>query len=705
MNKSVKCITVILALISSCVATAANTISLNNDTVAVNQLGELQVHGNLTRHQGQNDVYIITDDIRRGKQTAGELLREINGITYDPRDQSVSYLGSQNLVILVDSILKNEEFIKSMNPGKFSRITVVNNPGGKYLGYDALINFVTSPVYQGIDTYESAIVHISPNNRNGEGHDLKWNNDRVNFCYTRDKLNIEMDVNYSWYTQGMTFYEDIQFPLNGVAQTMQNRKDSNPSNIQYENRLTGGLGLDYTINPNHSVSLLWRIVPSTTRNTNSYSYLLEKASEPTKLVDYASSRILKNNLRNTFGAYYRGKLSQWQIDADITYTVQNWDDNRFVSRSDGYRLSNLRHFRQDYFWGGVSANREFCDGRWCLSLSSYVMSADITDYLQHTNTKLSKNFITDNTTVATLQFQPLNNFSMSATIGSYVYHNNAGPVTTNAIKPRLATNLFWRPNKDILLRASYSMTPSLPSAGTTVDYGNYQDSLIYLAGNPALAPNVFHQVGFNANLWRVFTVYAGFNMNTNAIVPISEARPTPDGTPYVFQQYQNISTKNWSFGLNINKKWNNGLEIYSNISLVNMEARYRELHRQKLSPSGMATLYYFNQKLSGLAFIQYILVSAATVSPQRIGYGYYDTVSIGIDKLLFNNKLTLSLYYNAPLHIANGETHSDFFSPAYNSVSYGNNQFRSDNFLVIKAQFRFNSGFKVRKYNRSVYDL
>ena len=109
-------ITLLVSLFLTCplgmaIMTSA-TDSARQDTAA-RELKEIVVEGEQVIRRGQNYTYIVTKDMRRDVKEAGELLGKLPGVYYNPLSKEVRYLFSKNIVILVDSIPKDQEYTVS----------------------------------------------------------------------------------------------------------------------------------------------------------------------------------------------------------------------------------------------------------------------------------------------------------------------------------------------------------------------------------------------------------------------------------------------------------------------------------------------------------------------------------------------------------------------------------------------------------------
>ena len=161
----------------------ADTVNVDSIKPAVS-LDEVTVEASTISHRGTRDSYMITQDMKRGLRTAGELLMRVNGAFYNPVSHDLTYLGSSNIVLLVDSMERGADYIKRQSPNRFDRIVVVHQPTGKYSGYDALINFHTRPTYRGSEFNIGGNTWIRPDGVNGRGRDFNKTSPWAVFTYT-----------------------------------------------------------------------------------------------------------------------------------------------------------------------------------------------------------------------------------------------------------------------------------------------------------------------------------------------------------------------------------------------------------------------------------------------------------------------------------------------------------------------------------------
>ena len=76
------------------------------DTLKSKQLDEVVVSAKLLERKGNEDIITVTKSMREGTKNVGELLGRVTGVFYNPLTTDLQYLGSKNILILVDGVEK-----------------------------------------------------------------------------------------------------------------------------------------------------------------------------------------------------------------------------------------------------------------------------------------------------------------------------------------------------------------------------------------------------------------------------------------------------------------------------------------------------------------------------------------------------------------------------------------------------------------------
>lgn len=679
---------------------------LSGDSLAIDtlNLGEVQITASTVKREGMKESYMVTKAMREGTHEASELLARLNGIHYNYASKEVKYLGSNNIVILVDSVPKDASYIKRLSPKRFDRIDVISNPTGKYAGYDAVINFHTRPTYQGYEFSAYTQQAITPGDNNGKGKHYRKSNNGVDFTFTKEKLTFSVAPSFT-YGNNNTSSEYIKdFPLNGWKEYTRAREKSDPSNRLRQSQFANNFWTDYRINDNHSLSFSWYIGVNSSRTRERQNIVMENTMTGlTTDVDYSSDNRTRSYLENNFGLYYRGTVKGWNVNVSASYTTVAFNTLSSVIRSDGYSLNDPRHTNMGYLWTGADVERGLCD-RWVIGASDYVACIDRKQTRLHTDTKLSDNSVIDNNFYVYAGFYPSDRLSAMVYAGSRVYHNSTGAVSKTDVMPRVTAHLTYRPSSKFMTRLSYYYFPSLPSIDNIADYGYYTDSLIYQSGNPELSGPRVNQVDLLLNFFNSLNIQAKYRRGANDIYNIAGAGYRDDAA-FVHNKYENGTSDTWKFSIDYNQKIAKCIDVSVSANVMGVRAEYNGMQNRKWLPEGSLMLSYYNPRYEFRAVAGYELTRELTVEPQTVSHGMTDGFSLYVEKYLCKGNLSLNLMYFPPLHITDGEIKRRFVSPAMNSMYRSNNQFRSNNMLWIGATIHLNGGNRVNKVNLNKYTL
>ena len=485
----------------------ADSVNVDSIKPAVS-LDEVTVEASTISHRGARDSYMITKEMKRGLRTAGELLMRVNGAFYNPVSHDLTYLGSRNIVLLVDSMERGADYIKRQSPNRFDRIDVVHQPTGKYSGYDALINFHTRPTYRGVEMNAGANTWIRPGGVNGRGKDFSKTYPWADVTYTDDKWNFQAEAGWQWEQSGMSFYETKTFPLNDYEERMLEHDPKDPDDIMRRNSLSVESAVDYHINDRHIVSALVGVTTTDFNRMQNKSMVTGNINSVLRDTVGLSSRHIENNyLGLTFGLYHRGRVGKWNLNSTLNYSTSGWDYMRNVSRTSGYSLDDLRRKSNTGLWGNFSASKTLLGGKAGLDLSETFSVMDYKEKRPDTDILLNNNSVVSSTTYASLQYFPSDKLSMTVNAGVFVYRNHEGDTHVTSVKPRLYASAFWRPSGKFVTQFLYQASASSPNLIQMSGYGQFTDSLEYQSGNPSLKATSTHSARLNLYIIQLHIIY------------------------------------------------------------------------------------------------------------------------------------------------------------------------------------------------------
>lgn len=175
---------------------------LKADSSAVSKkLPTVTVEASNITHYADRDVVHITRSMRKGARNTAQMLGNIPGIDCNYANNALTYYGSSNILILVDSLEKSADYVKELHHLRFSKVDVVPNPTGKYANYDVLINLHTKPDYTGYEGNVFQQMSVRPNEDNGKNKKFSGDYSSASFTYTKNKWNFIGRYNFRFYNR------------------------------------------------------------------------------------------------------------------------------------------------------------------------------------------------------------------------------------------------------------------------------------------------------------------------------------------------------------------------------------------------------------------------------------------------------------------------------------------------------------------------
>lgn len=679
------------------------------DPDSVRMLKEVIVVKELNERRGNRESITVTKQMRDRARDAGEMLAGLTGIFYDPMSTEVKYLGSDKVVILVDSVQKSAAYIKRMNPKRFDRIDIISFPDGKYAGYDAVINYHTKPQYVGYDGVVKGEAIILPTGYNGQGKELYKSNDVADFTYTRERLNIAVTGTYDFMQNGSTDYYIISYPFNYLTESSIERKKRDPATDILTRSVNANASLDYQINNNHSLSLTYGIRPQNNRTSNRMNFEMAYADDVSDTVGVESYSRDKG-LYHKIGVFYRGKLkNRWNLDGTLSYNFSEGDYYYMADRTTGYRTNYKSHFNSNYFWGGFDLTHSSHNRKWSYGLSDYVTTIRFHQTRVYGNAVESKTEELRNRTTINLNYYPNRSVSLGGYVGVNTIRRSNVTFRKTYFGARGRVWANWFVGRGNGLMFNYTVQNIYPGLGQIQDYGYFRDSLIYTKGNPELRPATNHNFTLTGFMSNGLTARVDYSLTASECFMLRELGRNMEGKPG-FPEYYVVETFYTGMGRNlkINLSYYKNLGRYFALSVdggvERRSARYLNQERHKTMPNINWWVRYSNTSKKVTVYVSGSVSRGLYVTPQEVGWGNANGFSVSAQKTIQLRKASLLLLamWRLPLHIRGGEFKRDVDCEAYKSVSWSDNQFRLNNMLQFTAVFRFNGGEKTRKYDHSI---
>ncbi len=686
---------------------AATADSVNPDSVKT--LMEVTVVKELTERHGNRESVTVTKAMRDRSRDAGEMLKGLTGIYYDPLSTEVRYLGSDKVVILVDSVQKSADYIKRMNPKRFDRIDIISFPDGKYAGYEAVINYHTKPQYIGYDGVVKGEAVILPDGYNGQGREFNSSNDVAEFTYTREKLNVAISGSYDFSQTGSTDYHSIQYPLNSLTETSIPRSKKDPASDMLVRSVSSSASLDYQINHRHSLSLTYRIRPDNIRQITDMAYEMDYGSALRDTVGIDSYNKSKS-VGHTIGAFYRGKLkNRWTLDGTLSYNFSNGDYDYRSDRSTGYTTRYRSHYNSRYLWGGFDIAHTTKNRKLSYGLSEYITDVRYEQTRIYGDISDSRTDELRSRSTVSLSYFPSRSLSLGGYAGLSTVHrsNRTQSKTYAGPRGRLWVNRFFGRNNG--LRLNYTVQQLYPGLSQIQDYGYFRDSLLYTKGNPGLKPALNHNFTLTGFFNNGLTAKIDYTLTTSESFLMREAGWNTDdavGFPdcYVVETYRQGTASSLKFNLSYYRSLSRYFALSADGSIERKSARAQGFERHKTMPGLSWWVSYSNIARKLTVYVSGSAQQSLYVTPQETGWGTSDGFSVSVQKIipLRRGSLLLLAMWHSPWHLGSGRFRRVTDSTAYRSHSVGDNQFRSDNRIQLTAVLRLSGGEKTRHYDRNI---
>lgn len=667
-------------------ALAPDTIPLDSDVISQWNLDEVVVKAKNVRHHADKDVWIITDVMRKGAFTTNMMLARIPGIRYNNMDEELTYMGKNNVLVLMDGKEKEIGYVGNLANLRFRKVEIYPNPVGRYQNYDVVINMISYDNYEGIEGLVEEKTTILPSTPF---------EDYVNQCspkgtltYTRGSWNVathyDFAHNNTQRSHDMTRDEPNDTHIVALKPQWPTYEDINNSHKAW-------IDADFDINKRHAVSVKYSF--NSFRKNGNTDYLMEKtvdAGIPSTYHEAAWNH--STNAEHIVSMFYRGQFGDyWKMYADAT--------------ADFYSNNNSYH----YFEGERQVTSALTDN----SQHSVRSTLDAT-YQRNKNTmnfgsvfvKMKNEYLTSGESSEAkenrIRFYTTYTYALTQHITSalggtleYIHNNaNSDNQTLWSLNARTSINF----TDDCILRLNYRGNVSYPNQWQMNPTGMFQDSTLYICGNPDLRSNVMHNVNLNLYL-NGLTLNANFNFCNNAIY--KTYRQTGR---FITMQDQN--TKIRQFDLNCGKTFTLNLDDAHLLMLgLNLSYAYNYIDAAGIvnhhhDYNGEVYAWYMSETFPNDIQLKYRRVSRMYIQPQGYDMGGEDGYILSVSHKMLGGRLYASVDWLLPIEWGVRRRLEYVMNTPYYSKTASQDWFtRNQNKISIHLMYRFASGKIVKKKN------
>lgn len=668
-------------------------------------LSEVVVVGDSIFHYPDKDVYRITKYMRKGSYNTAQMLDKVPGISYNYATKSLSYLGDKNIIILVDSVEKGAEYIKSMRHIRFDKVEVIQNPRGKYESYDAIINLCRKTDYEGYENNLMGEVDFYPSDQNGKGKSFGNTEWSESFTYTKNKWNAMLRY-YGDFNQGeRNTFLTRRYLANDYKETVVANADKshNQGYMGRENALF--VSVDYQFNKRNLISLAYGVEFTDNDEFSHRTVIGSDLQNGHANTFYSRSKDKDKGNRQTVGMFYRGGMGVWNCNGMLNYIRRSWDTKSLLSRSTGYYNQDDRCQAMDHVYGDLDISRRFLNKKLYVSASYNFFWKRYGQFRLGSNDLLSKNTLQYHYFGTYLSYEFPHHLSMHVSGNVRKYISQTPSLKDSYMGYSGSAGLYKKIGKHSWSRIDYSCTLDNPSLDRISTYEFFTDSLMKRVGNPLLRTSLKHSLSLKVNIMETVTLKAGMNYSSRdfAYIRSLEYGNLQNGEQgnYILSTYQNGENRNWWISMNFNNNIGK-FNIDANVGYKHRKAQYESFCHSNGGWAGSVQVSYMWYKKKLFATLDYTYDNTYNADAQSWGTYYHDFLGVNLIKSLYKDKLQLQLIYTLPFSFTSEKAHNNIVSPGYEFYSYQSSKDIIHNTISFAVSYRIDGGKSVRQYNHEM---
>lgn len=676
------------------------------------ELQEILISGSTTRFAIDKEVQLVTKQMRTGTSNTSDLLERMKGIAYDRYNNSIKVDGDDNIILLVNGIEKNQEYIKNLSPDRLKEIEIIRSPSGRYAleGYTAIINVILKNDYRGTEIYTSNMAMFDVDTK--EQNYLPINDFSLTYNYTYDKLNFyaRASNNYSAITaSGETIQEYID------GRIIDSRSIGQGSNLKTD-FLTSNytLGLDYYINPKQTISYESNIgaFPSSRRIINhSYNvshYLNGVATDnyQSDIVNSSRTPDLSNSL------FYIYKIdSKTQLNADFTHLRYREDYSNSISQSNGFERYEDGLNKKDYTKFYLELNHDIREGSSIMAGYGNTWRQINNDYVSETMQLPSVDFLNDTSSFSLTEIRHKLYAYYSMRLSSKMrFKIGAAAEYSHPKSGELdRTYLIYQPHLDFDIAAhqlldiklKYRASSDYPSIKQATPFTHMIDSYTIEKGNPNLEPEQTHTVSLRFRIMNGLLSLEPYYSFSNSKINRIASSLNDNVIEYSYDNVGNYRSQGVKGDITI-PLFKQSLIFQTSFDFFKSSIVYNEKVNDVKDWVMNTQLLYINKKYSTVSGLNYQKGIKKLINAQ--GYDYYNTDywMLFVQQPLLKNKMTVMLGYMLPIDLGAIYAQGSYIDTDIYKATTTYDISMLKNMLTVKLTYRFGKGNNIRSIDKTI---
>jgi len=665
-------------------------------------LKEFAVKSNAYDNQLDKDVQIVTEKLKSGTTNTKEVLDKMNGVDYDRYNNSIKVDNDTKVMILVDGLEKDQEYVKNLSPDRLKKIEVIRDPGGRYAleGYSAVINIILKKDYQGTEFYLDQRVMLDPDAQNKK-HIFIQNGTSGTLNYVYNKVNLygKYSNNYNNFNMPSTDKQEYSGGL--IIDKKPADETLNTTVNELYNEYT--FGADYYLNPKHTISFESNV---TTQPSH------QNIAEEKYNVEY----LFNGNLIDKFTTESKNK-SKSTSSYNTLFYVGNFDDKNSINSNftfSNYSSDYINTYKEDSVFKRIETGTNKKNSTAFYLDFTHTFNSKSNLQLGYGNTwqQLNNNYTVESV-VSNFEYSDIRN----KLFAYYSWQNGkklgikigcAGETSSPNSDGQKHSYLIAQPYADVKYKASkiidfkmkYRSASNYPNISQTNPFTYVLDQYSIRTGNPNLRPEVTHKVSLETNILQgLMSIEPYYNFSGNYITEIGTLR-----TDSIFEySYSNIGKyKNYGVQANLTIPFGKSLFLQSNFDLSKSSIEFESITNNVNNFTLSNQLIYVREKSGLVVGFQYQKGLTKYITAQGYNKGNNDYWITFVQQPFFKKKLSLTLVYFTPItwgvdFMQGNYIHTGNYTETRNyDISFLKNIF------LVELTYRFNKGKSVIKTEKNI---
>ncbi len=670
-------------------------------------IDEITVKSNAKENTIDKDIQIITDDMRKGSTDTKEVLEKVSGVSYDRYNNSIKVDNNKNIIILVNGVEKNQEYIKNLSPERLQKIEIIRDPGGRYglEGYSAVINVILRKDYVGSEIFisEQPIIDLDQKDKN---YFIPINNFYGSYNFTYNKVNVYGNISNNFSHFALNSNTETEYDDGTTIQEIPPTIAPNTFIRSITTNYT--LGADYYINPKHSISFETNLttLPKETSNQE-LSVKTMTIKDGVTLDSYNFNNSTESKSSNEYySLFYRGKFNENNtLDVDMTfsnysnnYTNNSLQENIYERVENGTNNKYFNYLNVE-FNHIISKKTGFQIGygnMWKELNNNYLVS-------QTNLTTSENNFkLTDFRNKFYGYFSWKINKKLGAKFGSSGELSN--PKTSdqenNYLISQPLIDIKYDLNKFLNFKLKYRSGSNYPSIEQTNPFTNQLDPNTISKGNPLLKPAVTHKISLKVNILQgLLSVKPYYHFSNNFITQTGTLRADS-----IFEfNYDNIGFYEQQ-GIQLNFTipfgkvifFQNSLDFY-NSKIIN-NAHENKLHDWNIN----SQLMYVSKRKGTVMGINFQRAMSKNINALGYSRGENDYWLLLIQQAFLKKRLNIMFVYLLPINFATNYNQDSYIETnGYKKIANTDISVLK-NMILFRVSYRFSKGKTVKKTEKHI---